>query len=173
MTFLGFFKVFHAFYIPLPYFLLFFYFLPFSCRFFENERFFTVYGILYTVYCIPLKSTCLFFVEILKMNGKQRQGGVYIFYLSHFARVFQKNVLENTKRSTRISKIKKSFFCNFGFYCFFFNNLTLTFQLSTVFYICWFVLATITVVGNYAIFSMYTTVQKTSSLYNIIYFVLE
>ena len=52
-------------YIPMPYFLLlFFYFLPFSCRFFENEFFFT----------INLLRVHAFFVEILKMNGKKGMG---------------------------------------------------------------------------------------------------
>ena len=55
---------------PALFFTPFFYFLPFSCRFFENERFFTVY---------PLRVHA-FFVEILKMNGKKKAGGcIYIF----------------------------------------------------------------------------------------------
>ena len=49
---------------PVCLFLLHFFLLfAFFCRFFESERFFTVY--------LTDFFTCLFFVEILKMNGKK------------------------------------------------------------------------------------------------------
>ena len=67
----------------MPYFLLlFFYFLPFSCRFFENERFFTVY---------PLRVHA-FFVEILKMNGKKRQGVYFIMSVRVSNKLFPGNI---------------------------------------------------------------------------------
>ena len=52
----------------MPYFLLlFFTFCLFLVDFLKMKFF----------YSIPLKSSCLFFVEILKMNGKKKAWGVY------------------------------------------------------------------------------------------------